>query len=268
MPLLAKPFIVLKSLILFASTLGLIRRLGAFLAALTTLVGLSLFFSIVFAGNYRHQALWLVFLISLYWLIAPRPRQVTTPVAGPTFVDRLSTAGTGVFVLFLLLQVPYAAHKIARDVVAPGAAMHSRANTMSSIIARHAELKEAVAIADPDYLLETLPYYVANPTYLIREERYGKVVHFTPRARLNLSLGDVLDEAQRLRAQTGRPVMILLSEEVDPSLATQVYPEAYDWKFVITPEQARSFQLTTRLVEHHLAPADSDEDYYVYVMDK
>src|SRR5208282_4163100 len=56
------------SLLMFGSTLGLIRRIGAFLAASVTLVGFSMFFILVYPGAYRHQALWLVFLISMYWL--------------------------------------------------------------------------------------------------------------------------------------------------------------------------------------------------------
>jgi len=101
----------------------------------------------------------------------------------------------------------------------------------------------------------------------MREQRYGNVVHFTRKYRLELSLGDVLTNAKRLRQKTGRPVVILLSHEVDSSLPAQVGQEGYNWKSIATPEQARAFQLSTHLLKHR-PPAETTEEYYVYVMDK
>ena len=269
MPLLGKPLTILQSLILFGSTLGLIRRTGAFLAALTTLVGFSLYFVLVYPGAYRHQALWLVFLICMYWLAAPGTAQKESDSRAclKPFVGRLSAVGTTLFVLVILLQLPPSARKIVGIVSAPVAALDNGNNNIGSILAGHPELKQAVVIADPDYLLETLPYYVSNPTYLMREQRYGNVVHFTRKYRLELSLGDVLTNAKRLRQKTGRPVVILLSHEVDSSLPAQVGQEGYNWKSIATPEQARAFQLSTHLLKHR-PPAETTEEYYVYVMDK
>ncbi len=268
-PLLGKPLTILQSLILFGSTLGLIRRPGAFLAALTTLVGFSLFFVIVYPGAYRHQALWLVFMICMYWLAAPRNAQKESDSRArlKPFAGRLSAVGTTLFVLVILLQLPSSAKKTGGIVSAPVAAVDNGNNNIRAILAGHPDLNQAVVIADPDFLLETLPYYVSNPTYLLREQRYGNVVHFTRKAQLELSLGDVLTNAGRLREETGRPVVILLSHEIYPSLTAQVYKEGYNWKFIITPEQARAFQLSTRLLKHR-APAETSEEYYVYVMDK
>jgi len=269
MPLLGKPLTLVKSLILFGSTLGLIRRTGAFVAALTTLVGLSLFFVVLSPGSYRHQALWLVFLICMYWLAVSGDAHKGACFADrlKPFVGRLSTAGTALFVSVLLLQLRYSAEKIFGIVIAPVEALDNRSNNMRSILAGHPDLKQAVIVADPDFLLETMPYYVSNSTYLMREQRYGNVVHFTRKAQLELSLGDVLTNARRLRQATGKPVVILLSHEIDPSLPAQVYKEGYNWTFTITPEQARAFQLSTRLLKYR-APAETDEEYYAYVMDK
>ena len=262
-PLLGKPLTIVKSLILFGSTLGLIRRRGAFLAALTTLVGFSLFFLVLNPGAYRHQALWLVFLICMYWLAAPgyAQKEPVSLAQRKPFVGVLTTMGTALFVLLLLLQLRYSAQ------ISPVAALENRNNNMKSILAGHPDLQQAVIIADPDFLLETLPYYVSNPTYLMREQRYGNAVRFTRKAQLELSLGDVLTTGQRLRQETGRPVVILLEHEIDPSLPAQKYKEGYDWTFTVTPEQARAFQLSTRLLKHR-APAETSEEYYAYALDK
>ncbi|MBZ5660958.1 MAG: hypothetical protein LAO08_11175 [Acidobacteriia bacterium] len=267
--LLGKPLTMVNFLILFGSTLGLIRRTGAFLAALTTLVGLSLIFVFLSPGFYRHQALWLVFLICMYWLRVSgnAHKEPVLPARLKPFVGRLSTAGTALFVLVLLLQSWYSAQKIFGIVIAPVAALDNRNNNLRSILAGYPELKQAVIVADPDFLLETLPYYVSNSIYLMREQRYGNVVHFTRKAQLELSLGDVLTNGRRLRQATGNPVVILLSHQIDPSSPMKVYREGYNWTFTITPEQAHTFQLSTRLLKH-LAPAETSEQYYVYAMDK
>jgi len=62
--------------------------------------------------------------------------------------------------------------------------------------------------------------------------------------------------------------LILLSHEIDPSLPDQVYHEGYNWRFVTTPEQARAFRLSTHFLKRLLAPGDTDEGYYAYILEK
>ena len=79
------PFVeVATSLLLFGSTLGLVRRPGAFLAAFGTLTSFSLFFALVLPGSYRHYALWLSFLIGLYWICWDARREKPDCVAKGT----------------------------------------------------------------------------------------------------------------------------------------------------------------------------------------
>ncbi len=268
-PPLAKPLTSLESLILFGSTLGLIRRKGAFLAALATLVGLSVCFVVLSPGLYRHQALWLVFLICMYWL-AMSENERDEPVSQVSInplVGRLATAGTALFLLIIVLQSVYSFETFGGIEIATIANRDNRSANVRSILAGHPELGQAVIIADPDFLVETLPYYVSNPTYLLREQRFGNVVHFTRKAQLNLTLGDVLSDGRRLQQKTGKPVVILLSHPINPSLPGQVYREGYNWTFSITPEQARAFQSSTQFLKYRPSSGTS-EDYYAYAMKK
>ncbi|HXJ40511.1 MAG TPA: hypothetical protein VNH18_14615 [Bryobacteraceae bacterium] len=260
---------IFKSVILLGSTLGLLRRRAALVAALTTLVVFSLFFVIVYPAGYRHQALWLSFMVCMYWLAGPgdsRHKADPSSLANKALLNRLATAGTALFVLLLILQLPYRTH-IFESLINPFTALKNRNDHIGSILAAHPELKQAVVVADPDFLVETLPYYVSNPTYLMREQRYGNVVHFTRTAKLELSLGDVLTNARRLSRETSKPIVILLLMDLDSSLPAYVFREGYNWKLTVTPEQVREFQASTRLIQHHSAPPDSDEKYSVYVLD-
>jgi hypothetical protein len=266
-PLFGKPAVlwiiwILSSLVMFGSTLGLIRRTGAFLAALMSLFGLSLFFTAISPGGYRHQALWIVFMICIYWMAVPVDgRDATAPSDWrKPMTASLSRCGMSFFLLLLLLQLPAVSYKVI------GIALNREQNA-SSVFVSHPELKQAVIIADPDFLVEALPYYVSNPTYLIREQRYGNAVRFTSKALLDLSLDDVLANARRLRQVTGKPVVILLCQKIDPSQPATVYPEGYDWTLSVTPQQARTFLSSTKLIERY-APVQTDEVYSVYVLDQ
>jgi hypothetical protein len=114
--------------------------------------------------------------------------------------------------------------------------------------------------------VEPLSYYVPNRTYLMREQRFGNVVHITRKAQLRLSLDDILADVCNLRLRTGKPVMILLAARLDPSLPAQVYRDGPDWVLVTTPEQVRAFQASTRFIKR-FAPALSDESFDVYLFD-
>jgi hypothetical protein len=83
------------------------------------------------------------------------------------------------------------------------------------------------------------------------------------KARLRLTLDDVLVIARRLHEETGKPIVILMRQQLD-SLEAHTYE---DWveKFTTTPEQVRSFQAATTLIAS-LRPAISDESFDVYVL--
>jgi hypothetical protein len=256
----------LISLAMFGSLLGLIRRPGAFIAALAALVVLSLFFTLVYNGGYRHQALWLVFLVTMYWITRASDLEKTgarVPVRLSALVRPASAIGSALMVLMVALQLPAGIIEIAR--AAYDLPPQSRARDFSAWVAARSDLQDAIIIADPDYLLEALPYYIRNRTYLMREQRFGNVVKFTRNARLALDLDDILATARTLRSQTGKPVLILLHKSLDPSPPAQIYHEGYNWTLLTTPEQVRGFLAATRFLAR-FAPAQSDESFDVYLL--
>ena len=101
------------------------------------------------------------------------------------------------------------------------AALHrppfSRSRDLAALVSGRPELAGATILADPDYLVESVPYYLDNPVYLIRERRFGSIPKFTKTAQLHLTLDDILAAARGVAAGTGRPVLILLAERLDAS---------------------------------------------------
>ncbi|WP_260684662.1 hypothetical protein [Rhizobium laguerreae] len=75
------------------------------------------------------------------------------------------------------------------------------------LIRSRPEPAKATIVAEPEYLAETLPYYIDNPIYLTREHIFWTYVRFTKEAQLDGDLGETLKTSQDLRAQvsSGNP---------------------------------------------------------------
>ena len=121
----------------------------------------------------------------------------------------------------------------------------SRSRDFADLVSRRPDLKDAILIGDPDYMLEPMHYYLPNPTYFVRERRYGEYVRFTRKARLELTLGDILDEARAIHASTSRPVVILLAWRLGDMDPARVYRESYVWTFSAPGDQIERFREAT-----------------------
>jgi hypothetical protein len=265
-PGLALTLQALATLIVLGSTLALVRSPGAFLAALAALVAFSFFFFVVSWGGYRHQGLWLFFLVSLYWIVQARgaATEPCIPVSWKSFVTQASAIGSAVMVLLVAQQVPAGLKEVALNL--SGAPPRSRARDLGALIAARRDLQAAIIVADPDTLIEALPYYIDNRTYLLREQRFGNVIRFTSRARLSIELDDVLVTAKRLHSESGKPILILLHQQLDPT-QPRIYQEGYNWILRTTPEAVRNFLAATRIIAQ-FAPASTDESFGVYLLDE
>lgn len=255
----------LVSTVMFASLLGLVRRPAALTAALAALIANSLFFTVIYPGQYRHQALWLVFLTMMYWIVRTPGTgpEIAVPQRRRTVVDGITTIGFAAFVALLALQVPSGVGAVV-DLVR-GDQPTSQSRDLARLIAADPRLRDAVVMADPDFFIESVPYYVDNPTYLIRQQRFGRYAAFTTKARLDLSLADILDTAQATSARTRRPVIILLAQRLDPSAPPARIAEGYNWTLTTTPVQVRAFQAGTVLLASFGA-ARSLETFDVYLL--
>ena len=250
------------SVLLLGAILGLLQRPGALLSSLFVLVVFSLLFRFVYPGSYRHETLFLVYLVAAYWLVLggrgggwPARCRLGRRAAGA------AAAGAGTFILLLALQVLVSATIV-------GAALRgvpeSRVRDLAAFLERR-QLSDAILIADPDVLLEPLPYYAPNDTYLLREQRFGSVVRFTRGARLHLTLDALLKDARALQAASGRPIVILLQHRLDTKTLPPVVHHTYVQTFSATEESIARFDTATSKLAS-FAPAQSDESYDLYLL--
>jgi hypothetical protein len=244
----------LQPLLLAVSCLGLIRRPAALIAALAGLVGLKLFFYFIYPAAYRHEALYLVFLLSLYWIAAEG--------AGGAWRERpwmnlLQLAGIAVFAAVLFLQTILLLNPIVPQIKGMP---FSRAADAGKLLQRP-DLAGAIVMVDPDTMGESLAYYSDNPLWFLRQRRFGRVTELND-ARQTMTLDDILGDAEQLHQQSGRPIVFFSHAAIRPD----PNPPFVMWhdRTIMTADGVKRFLSSTRLVAR-LRPAETDESYDVYV---
>jgi hypothetical protein len=256
------PFFLAKTVILLLAVAASVRTLSGMAASLVTFVGFSVFFLFIYRGGYRHEGLFLVFLLTLLWLEAsgrgaPWPQDFRLTQRLATILNR---GGLGMFALVLAFQW-------GTTVLDTVDLVRGRTNSSVKALAellKARSLDGATVMADPDFMVEPLPYYSANPTYLPREGRFGRVVHFIRKADADLSLGALWRRASIVRACTGRPVVILLAADIDQNGDVAI-TEGYNWSFTATAAEAGAFKAGTERLAR-LRDALSDEKYDVFLL--
>lgn len=242
-------------ILLAISCLGFVRKPAALAASVAALIVLKLFFYFVYFSYYRHEVLYLIFLISLFWIVANG--------AGGTWrhrlwQDRASFVGTAVFMGLLVIQTSRVLNPIQMQI---SGVPFSRAADVGRLLKRP-ELSGAIITGDPDTMLEPMAYYSDNPIWFLRQQRFGKVVRLAKNARHQLSLPDILADMERLHRETGRPVIFLSHLKLERSRGN--FAMMFYDKTVVRPEDLKQFLASTRLAVR-LRPAVGDEDYDMYV---
>jgi len=248
----------LLSVLLIASPLSLLRSPGGFVAALAGLVGFVLFFGLLYPGAYRHAALYPALLVTLHWLVANgRGGRWPEALAGLRDI-RIAGAAQWALLALLALQLPFSGEAVLR---AARGVPYSQARNLAALL-RTPALRDAIVVANPDYIAEPLAYYVDNPLWLVRERRFGQTVRYRYDVIRDLTLADVLADAQRLRARTGRVVVIALSRPIDPAAPAIQRPDGFVTHFATTPAQVRAFLAATRgIAALRGSPAENYEVY-------
>ena len=190
-------------LLLYVAVLGLLPRLPLFLAGLGALLGLGVFFDLVYAGAYRHEGLFVVFLLTLYWMLLDGRDRAAMPRARRRLVGVGLYGAVAPLLAIALWQGWQAAARDVRHEL-------SGSPALGAWLAASPRYRDAVVLPEPGFLIESLPYYADNPIYLPREGRYANTASFTTRSQQALTLDELVTAARQVRRDSGRPVLIAL----------------------------------------------------------
>jgi hypothetical protein len=257
--------LIMFELLLFTTILGLLIFPNLFTAGLISQVSLGMFFSLIYPGFLRHQGLFLVFLIVLYWIAIQRVDKNTRfqvdKFSRQKILHYLFWIGRTITLPAILFGGLISSNIVIEDIKYPTSSSKSFAEFLNT----SPEYSDAILIPDPDYYLESLPFYTTNPIYFTRESRYGNFVSWTTASKLRLSLDDLLSTAYKIKEQEQRPILLVLGH---PDMESHSSGESHFWYdrvFTWTEAEMEYFEKTTQLVVS-FDNALSDENYRVYTL--
>lgn len=249
----------LLTVLLLGALLGLARSPGAIIAAATAMIAVQLFMQLVYLGSYRHTALFLVYLVTLYWLVG-EGRGGQWPARTAIRLGRIAKVSAVSLTALLVLQLPLSLILLRQEAAG---VPDSRSYDLSMLIYEQG-LTESPIIANADVILEPIPYYAPNPLWLLRENKFGKVVRFSRDNRDQLDLNVLLEEADKLNRALGKPVIILMQYRLEPGSAHPTIEEGFGGTFAMPVDQVDRFLGHTRRIAR-FAPANTNESYDVYL---
>ena len=164
-----------------------------------------------------------------------------------------------------MARVPYATRE---SMLPDGQAIWDEVNQEQSSVKRLAEYinqssPDAILMPEPGYMLEAIPYYSNNEIYLTREKRYAKRAQLTLHANLDLSLDELLEQAQILEAKREKKVLIVLAHLDLASRETRQIEFTYGGKFSWTNQSLEKFLRLTEKVGDFKG-AKYSENFEVY----
>jgi hypothetical protein len=134
----------------------------------------------------------------------------------------------------------------------------------------HPEHKGAILIAEPDFYIESMPYYSGNPIYIVRERRFSDTVRFTRQSKLHLGMGVLLREAWRVHLAQNREVLLVLGhlKELnplsDPGSASRLIGYGFGRTFSWSPNDLRDWKASTEFLARFADDVTGDERYAIY----
>jgi hypothetical protein len=220
---------------------------------LAAIIGYSILFRGAYTPALRHEGVLFFVLVSLCWIAATEPGDTSTPAG------RKSLAlGMLPLLAFQTLTLPVVAR---RYIVHPLSSSKLFANLINS----SPKYREAILMSEPDYNLETMPYYVTNPVYMPRQREFHYRVYWDrgPRRQQDLSLGQLVNIADSVGCANSRPVLLAITYRqviTDTAGSTRLpyRPAIFRWN-----QTDRALLMSrSRRVMSFLAAAD--EDYYIF----
>src|SRR5262249_4086810 len=139
-----------RDALIYTLLLGLIRQPQLFGAALAGQIGLGIIFRGVYPGFLRHQGLFLVFMLSLYWIAIQSYRSSHDGIRPSLFKLGLYVA----LVTLLVAGVSRASFTVLEDLHAA----KSSSKAFGRLLTESQTYRGAIIVSEPDYLVESLPY--------------------------------------------------------------------------------------------------------------
>jgi len=254
----SRPGHLLQFALIASLVAGLFVRPAFGIVLAIALLTLGTFFVAIYPGKLRHQGLLLIFAITLYWICKETSSKEIPSAVGPLRMYAQAVA----------LAIALPTMLVAGDWIAYGAVTMDLTSQLSSAKALGVWLKraaepEAIVVGEPDFNLEALPYYAPQRIYIPREDRFRQWVSFTTEAKAEMSLGELLRTAQRLKREQHVPVYIALGFPTAQFRQNKSISYSYNKMLTWDQSQWEQFRVATQRVAGFWK-AVGDENFDLY----
>lgn len=249
-------YVVLAAALLTTGSLALFaRRPSALIAAAAVFLSMQLLFVFVYPGSYRHTILFILFLLTLHIITTGAPR---TAGVGARRIERV---GQVAFLMLLVGQWPATILSI-RQILS--GQTEGSGQALATVL-HDQGVSHPIVMAEPDYLIETLPYYGLQ-TWSTRLGYLAPVVPLRLKDSAPVTLGVLLSTGQRLARDMHRPVVILMAPKLDPDAPDRIIDRPRLGSLVLRQSETRAFLSGTQQIAS-LRAGWNDENYNVYLID-
>ena len=252
---------VFASFVIWTVFVYLLRKPFIFLIFFLSVVGIGLFHELFEAPFYlRHQGLLIILLVVVLWLDRLESRVRDCPGLMNNMAKKLSDNMNLFLILLMLMQACSAVMPIKREIFH---LPYSSSETFGNLISGRPEFREAIIIGEPDYIVESLPYYVDNQIYIAREKRFRKYVDWSAKKR-ELSLNELLTIAIMLKNEYNKPILLTIGHRLRDQGPYKI-EHSYNKIFSYDTDSLKKFrEHTTKIASFRKA---RNENYDVFLLE-
>lgn len=233
------------------------KKLHLSLFVFSAVIGCELVSRLVYAATQRHQGTVLVALVAAHWIAsAEDARGGDRAYGSPALRRGTAYLARGVFVLLLVIQ----AHKGVSSAISDYQNAASSSKRLAGYVLGRPDLKDAVILAEPDYMADALPYYLNNRIFFAREGRFARWTSFTTRNRQSLTLCGLLTAARSIRQSERVPVLVVVAFDLQKP---GIFQFSYGKIFSFDGQQVQEWKQATSKLGTFDGSA-GDENYTLY----
>lgn len=243
---------VAATLLLVLVGIRLRRHLDLLAAFVLSVLAFGCFFRIVYAGYLRHVGLLFVMIVGLDWIARRRE-----DAAAARAWERVALGAALLAVMAIHTWQGF--RSLRRDDT------HALSSSKAFAEFVHASpgYRDAIVVVEPDFLLESLPYYMNNRLYSVEEGGFRRWTHFSRSLHDTLSLGQLMDTAESVGRRERATVLLALGHREMLSDSAGSLSYRYTSRFTWTPEE-RQRLVTEATPVGAFMHSDGIENYVVF----
>jgi hypothetical protein len=170
------------------------RHRRPLIVLIVAVIGYQIFFRTIYTASLRHEGIVLFLIFAICWMETERANN-----------SRMIALGLLPLFAIQALALPFLVLRGIRHA-------ESSSKAYGEFIEKNPQYSNAVLMSEPDYLMESMPYYASNPIFMPRQGEFVDRVYFglNGRRKADLTLGELMTIADGVACTSRRPVLLAI----------------------------------------------------------